>query len=99
MEANKRGPIGIELVRKGLLSQEDINKALEYQKKNPQMRIVEIIRTLNLCDEYRLLEALGEILGEKPILITQNDVQITINKYISLDVANKYKAVPIQIAG
>ena len=99
MEANKRGPIGIELVRKGLLSQEDINKALEYQKKNPQMRIVEIIRTLNLCDEYRLLEALGEILGEKPILITQNDVQITINKYISLDVANKYKAVPFQIAG
>ena len=99
MEANKRGPIGIELVRKGLLSQEDINKALEYQKKNPQMRIVEIIRTLNLCDEYRLLEALGEILGEKPILITQNDVQITINKYISLDVANKYKAVPFQITG
>ena len=99
MEANKRGPIGIELVRKGLLTQEDINKALEYQKKNPQMRIVEIIRTLNLCDEYRLLEALGEILGEKPILITQNDVQITINKYISLDVANKYKAVPFQITG
>lgn len=99
METNKRGPIGIELVRKGLITQEDINKALEYQKKNPQMRIVEIIRTLNLCDEYALLEALGEILGEKPILITQNDIQITINKYISLDVANKYKAVPFQISG
>ncbi len=99
MEANKRGPIGIELVRRGLISQEDINRALEYQKKNPQMRIVEIIRTLNLCDEYRLLEALGEILGEKSILITQNDIQIAINKYISLDVANKYKAVPFQVSG
>lgn len=99
METNKRGPIGIELVRRGLISQDDINKALEYQKKNPEKRIVEIIRLLNLCDEYRLLEALGEILGEKAILITQNDVQIQINKYISLDVANKYKAVPFEVIG
>ena len=69
METNKRGPIGIELVRRGLLSQADINKALEYQRKNPQKKIVEIIRTLNLCDEYVLLETLGEILNEKTIMI------------------------------
>ncbi len=99
METNKRGPIGIELVRRGLISQADINKALEYQRKNPQKKIVEIIRTLNLCDEYILLETLGEILNEKTIMITQNDVQININQYISLDVANKYKAVPFQVIG
>ena len=99
METNKRGPIGIELVRRGLISQADINKALEYQRKNPQKKIVEIIRTLNLCDEYILLETLGEILNEKTIMLTQNDVQININQYISLDVANKYKAVPFQVVG
>ena len=99
MAENRRGPIGIELVRRGLISQEDINKALEYQKKNPNKRIVEIIRTLHLCDENELLIALGEILNEKPILIMQSDVQVNIGKYISLDVANKYKAVPFQLAG
>lgn len=99
MEVNKRGPIGIELVRKGLLSQADINKALEYQKQNPQKKIVEIIRILNLCDENKLLEALGEILGEKTIMLSSNDVQIAINRYISLDVANKYKAVPFELNG
>lgn len=92
-------PIGIELVRRGLISQTDINKALEYQRKNPKKKIVEIIRTLNLCEENQLLEALGEILGEKTILIAPMDVQIPINKYISLDVANKYKAVPFEVMG
>lgn len=71
MENNKRGPIGIELVRKGLITQSDINRALDYQRKHPDKKIVEIIRTLNLCDEYVLLEALGEILGEKTIMLTR----------------------------
>ena len=99
METNKKRPIGIELVRRGLISQTDINRALEYQRKHPEKKIVEIIRTLNLCNEYVLLETLGEILNEKIIMITQNDVQININQYISLDVANKYKVVPFQISG
>ena len=64
METNKKRPIGIELVRRGLISQTDINRAIEYQKKHPEKKIVEIIRTLNLCDEYILLETLGEILNE-----------------------------------
>ncbi len=99
METSKRGPIGIQLVKKGLLTQADINKALEYQRKHPDKKIVEIIRDLNLCNEYVLLDTLGEILNEKTIMITQNDIQISINKYISLDVANKYKVVPFQVIG
>ena len=94
-----KGPIGIELVRKGLITQTDINKALEYQRRNPKKKIVEIIRILNLCDENELLVALGEILGEKTIMLAPIDVQIPINNYISLDVANKYKAVPFQVIG
>ena len=99
MESNKRGPIGIELVRRGLITQEDINKALEYQRKNPQKKIVEIIRTLGLCDENELLKTLGAILEEKPIMLSLSDVQIPINNYISLDTANKYKVVPFQVVG
>lgn len=99
MAENKRGPIGIELVRKGLISQNDINKALEYQRKNPKKKIVEIIRILELCDENELLKALGEILEEKTIMLTRSDVQIPINNYISIDMANKYKVVPFQVMG
>lgn len=95
----ERGPIGIELVKRGLLTQADINKALDYQRKHPQKKIVEIIRTLDLCNEYILLETLGEILNEKTIMITQSDVQLNINRYISMDVAHKYKVVPFQLVG
>ena len=38
MDAKKRGPIGIELVKRGLINEDDINKALEYQRE--QMNIL-----------------------------------------------------------
>ena len=65
MDNKRRGPIGIELVRRGLVNEEDINKALEYQRENPNKKIIEIINTLHMCDEYALIEALGDILDEK----------------------------------
>lgn len=39
MESRNRLPIGIELVRRGLISEDDVNKALEYQKRNPGVKL------------------------------------------------------------
>ena len=94
-----RGPIGIELVKRGIITQRDIDKALEYQKKNPEKQIIEILSILNLCDEYTLIKALGDILDEEAIILTQNDIQIDMLQYISLDIAKKYKAIPFKIMG
>lgn len=99
MDNKRRGPIGIELVRRGLVDQEDINKALEYQKENPNKKIIEIINTLHLCDEYVLIEALGDILDEKSIILTRNDVNLNVSDYISIDVAKQNKAIPFDIIG
>ena len=96
---DKKGPIGIELVRRGLITEEDINKALEYQKEHPNQKIIEIINELGLCNEYTLIEALGEILDEKSILLTRNDINLNISEYISLDVAKQNKAIPFDISG
>lgn len=95
--ATKKGPIGIELVKRGILRQSDIDKALEYQRRNPEKRIIEIIDVLNLCDEYILLETLGEILGEKTMLLNYGDISIDMKQYVSLDMAKKYKAIPFEI--
>ena len=95
----KKGPIGIELVRRGILTQDDINKALEYQRKNPTKKILEIINLLNLCDEYTVLQVLGDILDEKAMMFSQQNVSIDVGKYISLDMAKKYLVVPFEIAG
>lgn len=99
MDNKRRGPIGIELVRRGLVSEEDISKALDYQKDNPTKKIIEVINILGLCDEYALIEALGDILDEKTILLTKADIGINVSDYISLDVAKKNKAIPFEISG
>ena len=64
-----RGPIGIELVRMGLINEQDINKALEYQKEHPNKKITEIINILGLCDEYKLIEALRRNIRRKSYVI------------------------------
>ncbi len=99
MDSKKRGPIGIELVRRGLVNEEDINRALEYQRENPNKKIIEIINTLSLCDEYSLIQALGDILDEKALILTQSDVKINPSDYISIDVIKKNKAIPFEITG
>ncbi len=99
MDSRRRGPIGIELVRRGILTQADIDKALDYQKKNPGKKIIEIISILNLCDQFVLLQVLSDMLGEKAIMFSINDVKIDVKKYISLDMAKKYLAVPYEING
>ena len=99
MDNKRRGPIGIELVRRGLVDQDDINKAIDYQRENPNKKIIEIINTLNLCDEYALINALGDILDEKSIILTTNDINLNVSDYISMDVARQNKAVPFDIIG
>ena len=99
MDNKRRGPIGIELVRRGLVTEEDINKALDYQMQNPNKKIIEIINTLHLCDEYQLIEALGDILDEKSIILTKDDINLNIADYISMDVVRQNKAIPFDITG
>lgn len=99
MDNKRRGPIGIELVRRGLINESDINKALEYQKEHPNKKIIEIIHSLGLCDEYALINALGDILDEKSIILNVADIAINVLDYISIDIAKQNKAVPFEISG
>ena len=71
-----RQPIGIELVRRGVIAEEDITKALEYQKSHPNKKIGDILNTLGVCDSNILIQAIGEILGEKPMLLDEHHFKI-----------------------
>ena len=89
--------MGIELEKRGLITESDINKALDFQKSYPNKKLGDIIYILNLCDENKLIEAMGEILGEKAILLEENSIKINFSEYISLDIAKKNKAIPFEI--
>lgn len=98
MEIKKRQPIGIELVRRGIVTENDIDRAIKYQKDYPEKKMGDILNILEVTDSQRLLTAIGEILDEKTILLRTSDVELRIEDYISLDVAKKNKAIPFQIA-
>ena len=94
---DRRQPIGIELVKKGVVSEDDIKQAIEYQRSHPNKRIGDILDILGLCDSKTLIDAIGEILEEKAIYLTQNDVRIDITNYISLDTVKENKVIPFEI--
>ena len=62
--ANK-APIGVELVKRGLITEADVNQAIEYQKEHPEKKLGDILNILNLCPQRDLIKAMGEILRRK----------------------------------
>ncbi len=92
-----RQPLGIELVKRGVVTEADIEKALDYQKLHPRKKIGDILNILELCDQNTLINAIGEILDEKAIYLQENDIKINISEYISIDIAKQNKAIPFDI--
>lgn len=93
MALNGKAPIGVELVRKGVVTEDDIKTAIEYQKQHPDKKIGDILNILNLCPERELIRAMGEILGEKVMILRPDSVNINVTDFISIDVCRSSKAV------
>ena len=43
METRRRQPIGVELVKRGVVKEKDIETALQYQKDHPNKKIGDIL--------------------------------------------------------
>ena len=99
MDLRRKQPIGIELVKRGVATENNIKTALEYQKDHKGKKIGDILHILELCDDQQLIEAIGEIVGQKGVLLDSADVKLNITEYISLEVAKKNKALPFEIEG
>lgn len=96
--ANNKQPLGIELVRRGIVTQENIENALEFQKTHPDEKIGDILYEQNATANVNgLLECIGEVLNEKTIMLTTYDIQINTLDYISNDLMKQYLAVPFDI--
>lgn len=96
MDTKRKQPLGIELVKRGIVTEEDIERALDYQKAEPKKKIGDILNILRACDPYVLIDAIGEILEEKAIYLKESDLKVNLLDYISLDIAKQYKAIPFE---
>ena len=97
MDLKRRQPIGVELVKRGIVTENDIEKALEYQREHPKKKLGDILYILEVCDPFKLVEAIGDIIGTKGVLLTNKTLRVKITDYISLDIAKENKAIPFEI--
>ena len=98
MELRRKQPIGVELVKRGIVSETDIEKALQYQKQHPSRKIGDILYILDACDPTQLIQAIGDIVGEKGIILNPTTIKIRLTDYMSLDIAKENKAIPFEVA-
>lgn len=97
MENIKRQPLGIELVRRGVVSGDAIERALTYQIEHPNKRLGDILYILNEVDPEVLTREIGSIIGQRGVYIKPDEIQINETDYIPLDMMKSYKAVPFAI--
>lgn len=99
MDLRRRQPIGVELVKRGIVKEQDIEKALEFQRNNPEKKLGDCIYELDLCDSQELIEAIGEITGTKGILLRGDTLKIKLTEYLPIEVAAKNHAIPFEVVG
>lgn len=97
MDLRRNLPIGVELVRRGIVTEAQVNYAVEYQKSHRKMKLGEILRKTTDCDEEILIRAIADIFGEKGIILNYSDIRINVEEYTSLDIAKQCKAIPFEI--
>ena len=93
----KNQPLGIELVKRGIVSGNDIEKALKYQETHRSRKIGDILYILRAADPTRLIEEVGDILGKKGVYLENEDLRIEPTDYIPLDVMKKNRAIPFAV--
>lgn len=97
MEMRRRQPIGVELVKRGVITENDVEKALQYQREHPSIKLGDILHILSVCDDLKLIQNIGDILGEKGILLNANNLKINPADYMSLEMCKKYKCIPFEV--
>ena len=93
----KNQPLGIELVKRGIVNGNDIEKALKYQETHRSRRIGDVLYILKAAEPELLINAVAEILGKKGKYIEFDSMRIEPTDYIPFDVMKKNKAVPFAV--
>ncbi len=93
----RRRKLGDILFEQGLISQEQINRILEQQKREYK-RFGEIVRDLRIVSETNLIKALAEQLDVDIFDLNHYEPEDELAKRIPEDVARRTRSVPVMMA-
>jgi len=87
--------VGQELIKKGLITQEQLQKALEIKKQHPEKKILEILYELKYISKETFLKELSREL-EVPYVSDLSEVRL-IDIDVPVNILIQAKAVPIEV--
>ena len=91
--------IGEILVKQGLLRPDQLNQALEEQKKSGGARLSQIIIALGFLKDNQILRALEKYYQVPGVEVNTFDVDPAVVSLVPREVCDKYTLIPIQKAG
>lgn len=94
----KKSPIGVEFIKRGLLTDAQVDRVLEYQKQHRELKFAEIVDILDMCDKNKLLETLADKIQVTPVML-DNDLDINPVQFLPRDIIINYKALPFELEG
>jgi len=95
----KQVRIGDLLKERGYITEEQIEKALLWQKDNPGYRIGDSLITLGMIRERELLEVLGESIGLRVVDISTLVVDLEAVRAVPRQLAEMYTILPVKKEG
>lgn len=95
---SKRSPIGIEFIKRGLLTENQVDRVLEYQKEHKELKFAEIVDILDMCDKSALLDVLSYKIQVTGVIL-DGEIEINPVKYLPRDIIINYKVLPFALVG
>lgn len=93
------GYLGEQLIKMGIVTEEQINQALEIQaqkkKKGQKARLGQCLIDLGCCSEECIAQAMAEKSGFQFMSINQTGIDMACANLITPEIATKYKLLPI----
>lgn len=91
----KKMPIGSEFIKRGLLTKDQVDKVLDYQKEHKEFKFAEIVDVLEMCNKSDILDTLSYCIGIKGVILKEK-IDINPVKYIPRDMIINYKVIPFE---
>lgn len=95
---SKKSPIGIEFMKRGILTEGQVDRVLEYQKDHKELRFAEIVDILDMCDKSALLDVLSYKIQVTGVML-DGELEINPVKYLPRDIIINYKVIPFGLVG
>jgi type IV pilus assembly protein PilB len=94
----RKNPIGLEFIKRGILTDVQVTRVLEYQKDHRELKFGEIVDILDMCDKTELLEVLSNKLQYEGVMLDTKLGIIPVD-YLPRDIIINYRAIPFSLEG